>query len=199
MNLDGPRQYTWRVTADLVVSRMRGAALFQSQANLISVVLLDCNNWGANWRAEWRSYHPLFMCWVFFQGLCKGVLQFSINYSIVKSQKKQLEAALLKRDSGGTDQDTQQNNNSTTLSEPGIPKRGFQQINIYSYTIIVIIHTYHPTDQYVNMLYIHDISPFIFVHVKPSRFPYQKKWPVLYWNWNWKPAFVFPHLSGEGC
>jgi len=188
MNLDGPRQYTWRVTADLVVSRTRGAALFQSQANLISVALLDCNNWGANWRAEWRSYHPLFMCWVFFQGLCKGVLRFSINYRSVKSQKKQLEAALLKRDSGGTDQDTQQNNNSTTLSEPGgIPKRGFEQINIYSYTIILtrIIHTYHPTDQYVNILYIHDISP---LFCQTFQVPLSILWPVLYWNW--KP-FVF--------
>ena len=157
MNLDGPRQYTWRVTADLVVSRMRGAALFQSQANLISVALLDCNNWGANWRAEWRSYHPLFMCWVFFQGLCKGVLQFSINYSIVKSQKKQLEAALLKRDSGGTDQDTQQNNNSTTLSEPEYLKGVFSRSTyIHILSLLLFIHITQQINMsicYIYMIY----------------------------------------------
>ena len=50
-------------------------------------------------------------------------------------------------------------------------KRGFQQINIYSYTIIVIIHTYDPTDQYVNILYIHDISPlFLFMANLPGSF-----------------------------
>lgn len=173
MNLDGPRQYTWRVTADLVVSRTRGAALFQSQANLISVALLDCNNWGANWRAEWRSYHPLFMCWVFFQGLCKGVLRFSINYRSSKVKRSNLKLHCWKETAAEQIKILNKTTTPQHLVSPAEYLKGVLSrstyIHILSFLLVLFIHITQQINMsiyYIYMIY----HPYF---VKPSRFLYQ--------------------------
>ena len=165
-------QHTWRVTADLVVLWNERCCTISvtSKFDLRCVAWLQ-QFIGTNWRAKWRSYHPVFL-WVFFKGLWKGVLRFSSNYIIVKRNNLKLhswktlpesypfaypndipgntaaiEVALALnlsvRDSGGTGQDTQQNNNSTKLSEPRRPKRVFWQINIRIYIYILLYVSYY--------------------------------------------------------